>query len=369
MSDSKSTKNSNNLLVTPSNVRSSKLMPVLSLPSDKEWGIDSVTLSIPVSSDVPELAHCDWDYTDGKVGHGFDKSKYVSNFLFNNANVRVSYSPIYGRIFVSFNAARLVTGKSTELLQPSALARLVQALLLDIVGQMPVLPTCMQILDGALEFLPEWQSQIAFTRIDFARNFSIESPELVKHFLSRIRCAYQKTVHYYFDDEGWTRANVTKSQGIDRMYDKSAELRGLELDEKFHWDTHIFRFEAQLQKDRLKKFDVKTLDKITDAAVWSTLESRWKAGNWGISLPGEGSVFELIQSIPEPKQLEFIGYLGAHEAGLQDKLNKKKMDSFGRLCKRLSVIPGRPIRDYGLMNQKLDLWAGCVIADKSTKCK
>jgi hypothetical protein len=352
-------KNTNNLLITSTESSFSQPANPPHWPQDSEWGIDTCTLSIPVTSDVPELANNTWNQTEGKQNQKFDKTTYVSNFSVGYANVRVAYMPIYGSIYISFNAARITSRKSADLLPPAALRPLVERLLLEIVPQIPVMPTFMTIDSlGTIEFAYNWPMQVKFTRLDCARNLYVDSPEYVKHALSKVKSLYQKTVHIYFDDEGWTRANATKSAGMDRIYDKSAELRNMELEERFHWDKRVFRFEVQLQGDRLQKFGLKTLDKVSDESVWTALDTRWAACGWGIPMPSQGNLDELIQTVPQKLQLPLLGYLAMQAEGLMDVIDAKEANKYARLSRKMGIQPGLPITEYRPMGSALDLWSG-----------
>jgi len=357
--------NTNNLLITSTESSFHNPANPPHWPQDNEWGIDTCYLSIPVTSEVPELAHNSWGQTEGKQNDKFDKTTYVSNFSVGYANVRVAYIPIYGSIYVSFNAARIISRKSAELLPPAALKPLVELLLLEIVPQIPVMPTFMTIdSQGTIEFASDWTMQVKFTRLDCARNLYVDSPEYVKHALSKVKSKYQKTVHIYFDHEGWTRANETKSAGIDRFYDKSAELRYMELEERFHWDKRVFRFESQLQGDRLDKHGLKTLDKVCDEAVWNVLETRWKACGWDVRMPGEESLDELLTSVPEKERMPFLGYLSTEAEGMADLIDTKLQKKYSRLASVLGIVPGLSISSYRPMTRRLSLWHGtCVAVD------
>lgn len=355
-----SLKNANNLLITSSESYPEVPFDTLAtMPGDAEWGLDTVSLSIPVTDTVQELGHNSWESIGGYQNEKVDNSKYWSRFIVGYASVLATYKPLHSRLYLQFNAARLLSRKSAELLPPNALQRLVEALLFDLIPQIPVLPTFMSIDEhGTMEMQADWASQVKLTRLDCARNFYVDCPDYVRHALSHVRGKYQKLVHIYYDDEGWTRANATKSAGIDRIYDKSAELRNLELDERFHWDKRVYRFEAQLQKDRLKKFVVTTLDRISDEAVWDVLRDRWKACEWGIKLPGEGSLDDIISALNEKDRIPFLGYLSAHAEGMTDNLDAKALKRLSKLASQIGVVPGLPLSSYRPMTRVLSLWHG-----------
>jgi hypothetical protein len=59
-------KNTNNLLITSTESSFSQPANPPHWPQDSEWVIDTCTLSIPVTSGVPELANNTWNQTEGK---------------------------------------------------------------------------------------------------------------------------------------------------------------------------------------------------------------------------------------------------------------------------------------------------------------
>ncbi|MEY4989927.1 MAG: hypothetical protein RIS08_153 [Actinomycetota bacterium] len=350
----------NNLLLTTTDLPLEELKAKQSdLPQDSDWGIDTVALSIPVQTDVPELAHNSWYASGGELTEAVDKSKWYSNFKVGWANVYVSYKPLYGSIYVQFCAPKVLAPSSTALLPPNALGPLVEKSLVELVSQIPVLPTCMTIDDeGSVEFITDWKSHVKISRIDCARNFQITNQEYLQHALAKTVSKSQKVAHVYWSKTGWTRSNMTKNEGMDRMYDKSKELLNHELDEQFKWEKGIYRFEAELKKSRLTKTGLTTLDRVTDEAVWNALNWRWEQSNWGIVMPGTGSIGELIGGLKDDQRLKFVGYLALAAQGLSELVDAKEARRMSRLAELLKLTPGADIGEYGVMNHLLSLWHG-----------
>ena len=93
----KEMKNSNNLFITSSKTPSwPQGVTLATIPSDAEWGIDTVYLFMSVKDQVPELANNSWQVIGGTQTEKVDKLKYTSFFDFGYANVNVSYLPLYG---------------------------------------------------------------------------------------------------------------------------------------------------------------------------------------------------------------------------------------------------------------------------------
>ena len=363
-------KNANNLLVTPQNDYSTALVETNpTRPMDKEWGIDTVVLSVPVLEQDQDFPDCDWDYIDGRVYEGADQSSYVSNVSYENASIRVSYRPIHKAMFITLNAARLTTAKSVELLPPKALKPLLAKLFVDLVGQIPLRPAFVSLDRGEIGLRDEWEKQVSFVRLDCGRNFIVDNPEAIKLALTQQRGKYHKLTHMYFNKDGWTLVNASKTQGMDRIYDKSAELKSLEQEERFEWDRKWLRFEAQLMRDRLKKYGLKTLDKIEDQRVWDAIEDRWNRCEWGVSLPGPGSLADLSRLLPSKKRIEFFGYMAACTFGFLDVLDQLVIRRCKKAVKSLNVTPGSPLDSYGPMSRKLSLWHGEVVSEETAKLR
>jgi hypothetical protein len=364
-------KNNNNLLVTPTNVDStSYTKSAPTIPNDKEWGLDSIVLSVPVIEEDQDFPDCEWDFIEGRIYAGADESKYVSNLTHNNGAIRVSYKPIRRAMIISFNAARLVSERAIELLPPKALKPLLAKLFLELVGQIPLRPAFVSIKNGEIILENGWEKQVSFIRLDCARNFIVEKPEAIKHALSQQQGKYHKTTHMYFNKDGWTLVNASKTQGVDRIYDKSAEMKLLEQEERFEWNRKWFRFEAQLMKQRIKKYGLKTLDKIDDQRVWDAIEGRWNRCEWSVSLPGEGSLADLSQQLPIKKRIEFFGYMAACAHGFLDVADMGTIKRCKKQAKSLRVTPGLPLELYAQMDMTLSLWHGEVVKQEeaSKRC-
>lgn len=356
-------KTTNNLLLTTTDLSIEQLIALQSSPPhDIDWGVDTVALSIPVESNVAELAHNGWSGIKGDQTETVDKSRWYTNFTVGWANVNVSYSTLYGSITLTFCAPKVLAPTSTALLPPNALEPLVENLLLEVVPQIPVLPRCMTIDEhGTIDFQAGWQSHIKIARLDCARNFQISKPDYLRHALARVISSYSKVAHTYWSKTSWTRSNMTKNEGMDRMYDKSMELLNHELDEQFHWEVGIYRFEAELKRSRLQKTGLMTLDRVNDERVWYALHWRWEQSNWGIFMPGQGSLGELLSGLKEEMRLRFVGYLALHSKGLGDLVEEKEARKLGRIAAGLNIVPGAELTDYGAMNHYLSLWHGCEV--------
>lgn len=364
----KTIENDNFLLVTPeigqqANKAKPDLRSACRQPQDADWGIDFCTLSIPVTDEVREIDCDDWQKIDGEIYlEGADNTKYSSNFSMGYANLHVIYFPKQSMVHIRHNPARLLSPKSLALLPPDSLVPMAEKVIIFLIGRIPVLPSVVQVIDGTFELVENWEDHVRISRLDCARNFNTEEPELIKTSLLRVTSSYQKLKTIFDDSNGWTLANRTKSVGQDRLYDKSAELRDIELPERMHWTGTWFRFEAQLQKDRLKKFNLHKLSYVNDERVWEAISTRWKATKWGVYLPGDDGLISILNSIKTADQYGFLGFLTSAHQGLLDYMDEKLSNRYRRLCKKLNVTPGQPVETYSEMTRRLSLFYGRVVS-------
>lgn len=336
-----------------------------SVPTDAEWGLDTVNLSFAVTPDLCESDTSQWTS---------ESSRYWSDSSRTNSQVEWNYETEYATVKVilyvdkercslRFNAARLLSPKSRQLLPPPALKALVAGLLEDIRSH--VWPAFDKVTEeGEIIRDEDWAQQVTVTRLDVARNFLIDDVYALKSALVQAKPNYGKTSHLYWDSKGgWTLSNDTGRSGKDRIYDKSAELAGYKADETFSENGNWFRFEAQLQKKRLINLGLKTLATIDDESVWFAIQYRWKACNWGVSLPEPGTLGELLATIPtQAIKSGVLLVLAASSLGLTHLFTQSKMKTYSAVARKLGLNIGQPLSEVGVPSRQLDLEEGAIKA-------
>lgn len=333
------------------------------MPSDAHWGIDTVRISFVVS---PE--HCDlharlWPLVSTRNLRDDlpEAETLVRDVQYESAAVRTTLYTARNICMMHFNAARMVSPKSSTLLPPAAFRTLVYRLLED---QMAVTwPHFVRISeDGELVWQDDWAEHVRIKRIDIARNLSIADPEAVKIGLRAARARNMKTQHEYTDaNGGWTLENKTARSGTDRIYDKSADLARWEVEERLLSGTPMFRFESQVQRDRLERLGLRRLSEITDERVWQALEERWDATGWGSPLPGRTDLFGAVKGLSVAVQEGLLGYLVLAESGDTAHMSRSHVAERKRLAKSLGLTPGTPVDLLGAPDRRIDLRAGCIV--------
>lgn len=357
-----STKNDNNVLLTDTESTSNEVP--LSLPADADWGVDTVNLSFPVCLSACDESSSIWTKSSSLIDleTGQEYSGWTGYYSTSFGDVRVSLNVTKQRCYLQFNAARLLHGKSKELLPPAALKPLVGNLLLEL--QYAVMPDFdIDERNGVLNRRQTWASEVKLTRLDLARNFEIrQSINEVKKALELAKPRYGKTkISYENSGGGWTLVNGTASTGQDRIYDKSQELKTVEMEEQMSQSLHIFRFEAQLQKDRLKRTGMTSLEAVNDKKAWSAIEERWDACQWGITVNEPGTLGKALAALEPKRQKDVAGYLYMASIGTDVLLTRAYRGEMRKLCRSLGLSVGVPLYEQGVGLLALDLHCGYLV--------
>jgi len=340
--------------------------PKPAVPTDIELGIDTVRMFIPVNLDL-----CEWD--SSLWGYDSTGNSSVKNRTYHHletvigldfADVKVVLYPDTAIARLSFNAARLLTPKSRELLDPDVLVPLVEAVLNSVSHLVVGAFDSVDLATGAFTREPNWADQVGLTRLDIARNLLIDSPHDVRMTLEKLQPHKGKTMHKYWDAEGgWTLWNKTKTTGSDRLYDKAAELAAHTKDETLAAaNDGWYRFETQLEKDRIKRFGFSKLSGITRERVWQALEARWDKCGWGVMLPEQGRLKEMLENVPIKERMEFLGFLEAANRHQTSIMHPPQIAKMQKLAKKLGVTPGVSLDEQGLLTRQLSLYEGKIIS-------
>lgn len=357
-----STKNEQIVLLTDQ--ESTSTNPSLALPTDSDWGIDTVNLSFPVCLSACDESSSIWSKSSNLIDleTGQEYSGWTGYHSTPNGDVRVNLNATKERCYLQFNAARLLYGKSKELLPPQALKPLVGELLIDL--QYAVVAAFdINELSGEMTRSAIWSSEVKVTRLDVARNLQItQCINQVKTALELAKPRYGKTkISYENSDGGWTLVNGTASTGQDRIYDKSQELKTVEMEELIKQDQYVFRFEAQLQKDRLKRSGMTSLESISDLKVWSVLNERWDSCRWGVTVNEPGTLGKALAGLEPKRQKDLAGYLYMASIGTDVLLSRGYRYEMRKLCLKLGLTVGVPLYEQGAALLSLDLQAGSLV--------
>jgi hypothetical protein len=356
-------KKNNNALITRSKDNTETEQP-LSPFSDGNAGLDTVTLSFPIDLNSVEAESSLWtieDYSSFKDS-GRQRQKFVGTLKKDYADIRVTLFPGYERIQLHFNAARLISPKSATLLPPEALVPLVEAIIDEISVTVRPVFDVVDYSTGTITRDPNWRHMVCFTRLDLARNFVIDQPAELRRALEATKPKYGKTLHMYWDfNGGWTLNAATKRSGHDRFYDKAAELRNFCVEETIGESNGLYRYETQLEGERLNTFGLKTLADVTNDRVWNALEERWTALGWGVMIAEPNSIIAATRHLPPAEQDALIGFLYKAHLGDFSGYTDSRRRMLNSKAKQCGLIPGLPLELIGVGQRILSLDAGKFI--------
>ena len=339
---------------------------VSALPAATDLGIDTVRLFISVNLDACENDPSLWGYDS--TGNSTKRNRTYQHFesvvSYKYADVKVSLFPNSGIARLDFNAARLVTPKSRALLHPDDLMPLVDKLLWSISHLVVAEFDEVNLATGEIVRRADWADQVGVTRIDLAKNIFIDSPEDFKRVVEQVQPLKGKGLHKYWDAEGgWTLWNTTKTSGSDRMYDKAAELAAKSKDDSLKsQNMGWYRFETQLQKDRIKRNGFSKLSGVSAPRVEEVLEQRWEKCGWGVKLPEKGEIMKILEKIDVKLRLEFLGFLVASEDGSLQEMHEPQIVKLRKIAKNLGVTPGVPMSHHGPLTRQVSFREGRIVS-------
>lgn len=330
-----------------------------------DWGVDTVKLSYDVDPNQSSTLSSFWTSSSSRKrsNSNVEDETYVGNLPFGTGNVRVTLYAQSRICHVEFNAARLAHGKSHHLWPPEGLEPLVE-MIIGAVSPYACPNFVRYDADGVEQWDEDWTRQVRFKRLDIARNLTISDPDLVKRVLPSIPCKYGKSkAEYASKNSGWTLVNSTSKSGVDRLYDKEAELSNFGIDCSLsESEGRLFRFEAQLQADRLARHGLACLSNVSNVRAWKALEGRWEATGWGSPLPAPTGLVAALKALPPLRMRRMIGDLHLDAEGLAEGLlTSSQLKTYRREARELGLAPGMPVELLGAPTQYLDLEVGGLV--------
>jgi len=260
------------------------------------------------------------------------------------------------------NAARCFSSDKEYLASPEQVQDVIAAVISGL--SHAVTPAFSHVTsDGEIVWDDDWMDQVRFRRIDLARNFQVDQPEVLIDTLPAVRGRYQRrSVVHSSQGGGWMIESPTSSSGRDKLYNKSAEMaqRPEDVERVRAMEKTLVRFETQLMRARLKDMGITTLAALTAFNAWKALLKRWDASGWGGPLPEVGSVMEAIAHLTPKQQMHLLGYLTSRSMGATIPLSPAQIRLQERRAKDCGLTPGLPVDDLGTPTTYLDIEGGRV---------
>jgi hypothetical protein len=274
--------------------------------------------------------------------------------------VQVFYYVKRGICHVEFNAARVLSQDPLYLLHPDALGPLIERLMQEL--HSVTWPTFFTVdEDGVVVMAPDWQSRVKFKRIDLARDIHISDPGPMRKTLAAVTSRYQrhKAINTSTGD-GWTLYNRSKKSGLERLYDKTAQIRtkNPEMLTRYRVPENTYRFETALRDHRIVDAGLTTLDRVSSQSVWEAMTRRWIQTRWDSPITLGGGLRSIIRVLSDRTGLQVLGFLASDAAGGLVALTDRRRRELLKECRELGLTPGLPLEAQGGAAMHVDLWEG-----------
>ena len=325
-------------------------------------GIDTVHLFIPLDSSLTDPESSLWDQDRTSYDKYGNLKRLVGKLRKQHGDVDITARPDEEKLYLRFNAPRLLLPKSEQLLPPDALIPLVDAILNDLSGAVSPNFDLINYEHGELRRVDSWEKQVKITRLDVARNFLIDEPTMMRKALNASRPNYWKTlIEFRNSDGGWTLEHRTGRVGRDRFYDKKAELKKRDKQAAEDCPDGLYRFECQLEENRLEDFFAKSLHEVTIDRCVHVLEERWRQLRWGVKWGKPDTLDQALRGLPWKKQDELYGFLRRSLNGTTDVYRDKKQRDLRKEALAQGLNPGLLMDEQGAPTRMLDLKKGRIV--------
>jgi len=354
--------NGENPLLTVKEIADDESPLVVTSDVSMDVGLDWLNIAFDLNTDLSDLDGDIWKSSPkgGERLPGISYPELFANLEFGGASIAVTVNLIRFRCYVRFNPSRALYGKSMNLVSGDD-AWLVVERLLDFLQ--PHVFGAFEFGDGEGEIRrhPDWRGEVWLTRVDCARNLKIDDPEQFKRLAASATPKHNPTVTSYDKKRGtWGLVHKTKAEGQDRLYDKSLELENLLREEELvQVDPDWFRFETQLQRDRLKRFGMMTVADLTQEKVWAAIEHRFAVTGWGVTLRSKGGVSKAINSLTPTDKMSLLGFIGMGRLGIEHEVSPGRRHKYSRMMRALGMTFDDPV-DLGPVRGVVDIRLGMV---------
>lgn len=335
-------KSGNNPLVTPQKATQPADTPAI--PTDNHFGCDYISLSITINPNHLDLSDAFW-VADPKTDK--DTKAVYDNF---KGQVRVGHTTVYLYLMplrelltIKFNPSRVLTGRETATLcHPDDVNPIVKFVIEKMESLVGGIIHRIDYKTGELMLLPDWATHLKISRLDVTRDFHIQD-EYARRVESswaalRAKGRQTKSQHSSQNGKGFSVYHRTSSQGSDKIYNKSAELKRSKWKESTIGEG-VYRFESQLQDGRLRKYGFRTLADVNTANVWDAICDRWATTGFGCHICDEGDLMVKLTGLSKSKVYSMVGFMELAAMGRMDLSDRGDQRRY-KEASGLGLIPG-----------------------------
>ncbi len=344
-------KNNTHSLVIP------QLLP-LAYPSDANWGVDAIKVSIPINGEMSLPLPQQWKEKSGRpLKDGSENIYYQAEFVLGLYKMIAFFWVTSSRCTIDFNPAHSVFGNNELLLPVEALPRILQSAI-EATGLVPAFEKADEL--GTLVWDQNWLEQVSVQELVLARN-SLGPKEAAKA-LEKGLLALPTPRGYKRKHEqksgSFTLEFSTGSVGKDMIYNKTTQMVALGLEPKEITEHLIFRYEARLRSKRLEKYGLRRPDHILPENSWLAVSDRFSKCGFQRELSNAGEFLSKISRLSYRERERILGFNQLVALGLDHDLAPGAMRERLRLAKELGLTLGCSIDELSEVSWSIDLWKG-----------
>ena len=257
-------------------------------------------------------------------------------------------------VTLEFNAARLAGLPIPQLLPPPVFQYLVQRLLDDLLGHFWPTILIVNKSTGVVDLASHWPKVVKIVRIDLARDFNVSDdayPGIKTGLEAIVPSHVQSAQRIVSKDGGWTYYAKTKSSGLDRIYDKAIEGKGLA-------PSGTIRFETQVIRGRRETLGLNVLADVNDETCIAALRARYKASRWGSDIKVGSGLTQVLERFPIEQSRKYLAFLAGASTGYMKLFPDRQVRLLRKELKVLGAKPGEPLEAQFPVWSRLDFDQG-----------
>ena len=338
--------------------------PMVSESTDStDVGLDWLNLAFDINLDLTDFDSDLWSSSPkgGERVPGVAYQELFASLPFGGTHITVCLNLVRFRCYVRFNPSTALFGASRQLVSGDkawlVVERVLDYLQPNVFGEFDCLSE-----GGEIRRSSDWIEKVWLTRVDCARNLFIDDPEQFKKLAESSVGKHNPMKNSYSKTGGtWGLVHKTKQEGQDRIYDKSLELsQHIREEELGQVEPNWFRFETQLQRDRLVRYQMTRLSELNQERVWVALERRFAATGWGVAIRGKGDFALASESLTATEKMSLLGFISMNRLGLQDEVSPGRQRKYSQMMLALGLTFDDPV-GFGPLRGVVDIRQGKIV--------
>jgi hypothetical protein len=336
-----------------------QLLP-LAYPSDANWGVDAMKVSIPISGEMSLPLPQHWKEKSGRpLKDGSENIYYQAEFVLGLYKMMAFFWVTSSRCTIDFNPAHSVFGNNELLLPVEALPRILQSAI-EATGLAPTFEKVDEL--GTLVWDQNWLEQVNVQELELARNIFVpkEAAKAFEKGLLALPTPRGYKRKHEQKSGSFTLEFSTGSVGKDIIYNKTAQMKALGLQPKEFTEHITYRYETRLRSKRLEKHDLKRPDDIRPENSWLAISDRFSKCGFQRELSGGGEILAKISRLSYRERERILGFSQLFALGLDQDLAQGARRERLKAAAELGLTLGMSLDDLSEASWAIDLWTGFV---------